>query len=49
VRRRLAAYEYPRQIEFVDELPLTTTGKIRRLALRQREASRRACNQGAQP
>ncbi len=37
VRSRLAAYEYPRQIEFVDELPLTTTGKIRRVALRQRE------------
>jgi acetyl-CoA synthetase len=49
VRQRLAAYEYPRQIEFVDELPLTTTGKIRRLALRQREASRRTSHQGAQP
>jgi acetyl-CoA synthetase len=30
VRRRLAAYEYPREIEFVTELPLTVTGKIRR-------------------
>jgi acetyl-CoA synthetase len=30
VRRRLAAYEYPREIEFVSELPLTVTGKIRR-------------------
>jgi acetyl-CoA synthetase len=33
VRRRLAAYEYPRQVEFVSELPLTVTGKIRRRAL----------------
>lgn len=37
VRRRLAAYEYPRHIEFVESLPLTTTGKIRRGALRERE------------
>ncbi len=36
VRRRLAAYEYPRSIEFVPELPLTTTGKIRRTELRAR-------------
>jgi acetyl-CoA synthetase len=35
VRRRLAAYEYPRQIEFVEQLPLTTTGKIRRAELRR--------------
>ncbi|HUG86317.1 MAG TPA: AMP-binding protein [Euzebya sp.] len=38
VRVRLAQYEYPRQIEFVDELPLTTTGKIRRAELRARSA-----------
>ncbi len=37
VRRQLAAYEYPRDIEFVDELPMTTTGKIRRNVLRERE------------
>ncbi|WP_122088302.1 AMP-binding protein [Halalkalicoccus subterraneus] len=30
VRDRLAKYEYPREIEFRDELPQTTTGKIRR-------------------
>jgi acetyl-CoA synthetase len=42
VRQRLAAYEYPREIEFVDELPLTTTGKIRRKELRERESERRA-------
>ncbi|MFB6142635.1 MAG: hypothetical protein ABEJ30_04755 [Halorientalis sp.] len=37
VRERLAEYEYPRAIEFVAELPTTTTGKIRRLELRERE------------
>jgi acetyl-CoA synthetase len=40
VRRRLAAYEYPREVEFVDELPLTTTGKIRRADLRERARAR---------
>jgi acetyl-CoA synthetase len=40
VRSRLAAYEYPRQIEFVTDLPLTTTGKIRRNELRHREEER---------
>lgn len=34
VRKRLAAYEYPRSIEYIDELPLTTTGKVRRNELR---------------
>ena len=33
VRGRLAAYEYPRELELVAELPLTVTGKIRRRAL----------------
>ncbi|MFC4543110.1 acyl-CoA synthetase [Halosolutus amylolyticus] len=37
VRDRLAEYEYPREISFVDELPTTTTGKIRRRSLRERE------------
>ena len=36
VRTRLAPYEVPREIEFVDELPLTVTGKIRRAELRDR-------------
>jgi acetyl-CoA synthetase len=35
VRQRLAAYEVPREIQFVDELPLTTSGKIRRNELRR--------------
>ena len=34
VKTRLAAHEYPRAVEFVDELPMTTTGKIMRRALR---------------
>jgi acetyl-CoA synthetase len=40
VRTRLAPYEVPRAIEFVPELPLTVTGKIRRGELRQLEADR---------
>ena len=36
VRARLAPYQYPREIEFIDELPLTTTGKIQRRLLRSR-------------
>jgi len=39
VRGRLSAYAYPRKIEFVDDLPKTLTGKIRRIELRQRELS----------
>jgi acetyl-CoA synthetase len=37
VREQLAKHEYPREIEFVDELPKTTTGKIQRRKLRERE------------
>ncbi len=37
VKDGLASYEYPREIEFVEELPQTTTGKIRRQSLRKRE------------
>ncbi|HVM69607.1 MAG TPA: AMP-binding protein [Gaiellaceae bacterium] len=37
VRERLAAYEYPRRLEFVRELPQTVTGKIRRAALAEAE------------
>jgi acetyl-CoA synthetase len=35
VKARLAAYEYPRDIEFVTEIPTTVTGKVRRTQLRQ--------------
>ncbi|KPF73148.1 AMP-dependent synthetase [Bosea sp. AAP35] len=40
VRERLAAYQYPRLVEFVTELPLTATGKIRRKDLREREVAK---------
>ncbi|MEM7208387.1 MAG: acyl-CoA synthetase [Pseudomonadota bacterium] len=40
VRSRLAAYEYPRAIEFIDTLPMTTTGKVRRIELRQRDLNK---------
>jgi long-chain acyl-CoA synthetase len=36
-RERIAAYKYPRQIEFVDELPKTASGKVLRRELRDRE------------
>ena len=39
VRDRLAAHEYPRRITFVEELPMTATGKIMRRVLRERAAS----------
>ena len=38
VREHLSAYAYPRSIEFIDDLPKTLTGKIRRVELRKREA-----------
>src|SRR4051794_4172174 len=39
VRGHLGAHAYPRRIEFVDELPKTLTGKIRRIELRERESA----------
>jgi acetyl-CoA synthetase len=41
VRGRLAPYEYPKEIEFVDALPMTTTGKVQRRVLRELEATRK--------
>jgi acetyl-CoA synthetase len=40
VRARLAPYEYPREIEFIDVLPMTTTGKVQRKELRKLEESK---------
>lgn len=37
---RLAAYLYPRRVEFIDEIPLTTTGKVKRTVLRALESER---------
>jgi len=42
VKRVTAPYKYPRKIEFIDELPKTVSGKIRRVELRRREAERAA-------
>jgi acetyl-CoA synthetase len=36
-KRETAPYKYPRRIEFVDDLPKTSSGKIRRIELRERE------------
>ncbi|ODT06515.1 MAG: AMP-dependent synthetase [Mesorhizobium sp. SCN 65-20] len=36
VRERLSAHEYPREVEFVDSMPLTTTGKVIRRIFRER-------------
>ena len=41
VRTRLSAHEYPREIEFIEALPVTTTGKVKRADLRQLERQRR--------
>ncbi len=42
VKDRLAPYEYPKDIEFLDSLPMTTTGKLQRRVLRQLEQERAA-------
>ncbi len=40
VRGKLAPYEYPKEIEFIDSLPMTTTGKVQRRLLRIQEEQR---------
>jgi acetyl-CoA synthetase len=40
VRSLLAPYEYPKEIEFIDALPMTTTGKVQRRVLRLLEEER---------
>ena len=40
VRGKLAPYEYPKEIEFIHELPMTTTGKVQRRVLRLQEEDR---------
>jgi acyl-coenzyme A synthetase/AMP-(fatty) acid ligase len=39
VKTITAPYKYPRAIEFIDHLPMTLTGKIRRRALREQKES----------
>ncbi|MES2362729.1 MAG: AMP-binding protein [Pseudomonadota bacterium] len=40
VKTMLAPYEYPKEIEFIDALPMTTTGKVQRQVLRLQEEER---------
>jgi 2-aminobenzoate-CoA ligase len=42
VKQRIAAYKYPRAVEFLDALPRTETGKVQRFRLRQMAAERAA-------
>ncbi len=42
VKGQLAPYEYPKEIEFIDQLPMTTTGKVQRRVLRVQEEERAA-------
>jgi acetyl-CoA synthetase/medium-chain acyl-CoA synthetase len=42
VKKVTAPYKYPREIEFVESLPKTISGKIRRVELRERERARKA-------
>ena len=46
VKEKLAAYKYPRSIEFVSELPKTATGKIQRFRLRERDRAAAAVERG---
>lgn len=40
VKNRLSMHEYPREVEFVTELPLTTSGKVIRRLLRDQEIAK---------
>ncbi len=44
VKNTTAPYKYPREIEFVEDLPKTTSGKIRRIELRQLEKQKKVLN-----
>ena len=41
VKRETAPYKYPRIIEFVDELPKTISGKIRRVEIRDKDSRKK--------
>ncbi len=47
VKSLLAPYEYPKEIEFIDALPMTTTGKVQRRVLRLQEEARFAAARAA--
>ena len=40
MRQRLAAHAYPREVEFVSELPKTPSGKLQRFILRNQEIAK---------
>jgi acetyl-CoA synthetase len=48
VKAQLAPWQQPRRMEFVTELPMTTTGKVQRRVLREREAARYAAGEGVE-
>lgn len=48
-RGQLAPYEYPKEIEFIDALPMTTTGKVQRRVLRLQEEARARAAGGPAP
>ncbi|WP_420135241.1 AMP-binding protein [Rhodopseudomonas sp.] len=47
VKKRLSAHAYPREIEFLEQLPKTPSGKLQRFILRKREADQVRDGQGA--
>jgi acetyl-CoA synthetase len=49
VRERHSAYAYPREIEFVEDLPKTLTGKIRRIELREQELRSKGKHEAGAP
>ena len=49
VRGQLAPYEYPKEIEFIETLPMTTTGKVQRRLLRLQEEARAASGPVTKP
>ena len=49
VRGLLAPYEYPKEIEFIEALPMTTTGKVQRRVLRLQEEARQQARASAGP
>ena len=49
VRGRLAPYEYPKEIEFIEALPMTTTGKVQRRVLRLQEEERARARRAPRP
>ncbi|MDP4023036.1 AMP-binding protein [Methylobacterium sp. NEAU 140] len=49
VKKRLSAHSYPREIEFVDALPKTPSGKLQRFILRNQEVAKAAMTSEATP